>query len=188
MKAPLRVYHVAKAPDLDLGGMEGMIKQYLGMWKGKCISANLPFKVEFLIRIDGQDSPVKFFADLREDEFEYIITTLATAVVRWIKLSLQGGLKSNCLFLPLNPSPLKNVHPLEQRSEEKLVNLSFLAVGAKKKLCGTEKKAFGAEKSLGEALNPGAAEVGNQLRKLGVREIQVEAVGGLPCGGFGRPD
>nr|CAD1834673.1 unnamed protein product [Ananas comosus var. bracteatus] len=72
MKAPLRVYHVAKAPDLDLGGMEGMIKQYLGMWKGKRISANLPFKVEFLIRIDGQDSPVKFFADLREDEFEYV--------------------------------------------------------------------------------------------------------------------
>lgn len=72
MKAPLRVYHVAKAPDLDLGGMEGTIKQYVGVWKGKRISANLPFKVEFLIRIDGQDSPVKFFADLREDEFEYV--------------------------------------------------------------------------------------------------------------------
>ncbi|XP_020081815.1 ferredoxin-thioredoxin reductase, variable chain-like [Ananas comosus] len=72
VKAPLRVYHMAKVPDLDLGGMEGTIKQYLGVWKGKRISANLPFKVEFLIRIDGQDSPVKFFAHLREDEFEYV--------------------------------------------------------------------------------------------------------------------
>ncbi|OAY85904.1 Ferredoxin-thioredoxin reductase, variable chain [Ananas comosus] len=72
VKAPLRVYYVAKAPDLDLGGMEGTIKQYLGVWKGKRTSANLPFKVEFLIRIDGQDSPVKFFSHFREDEFEYV--------------------------------------------------------------------------------------------------------------------
>jgi hypothetical protein len=45
---PLRVYHVLEAPDLeDIQGMEGVIKQYACLWKGKRITTNLPFKVEF---------------------------------------------------------------------------------------------------------------------------------------------
>ncbi|XP_015691524.2 ferredoxin-thioredoxin reductase, variable chain [Oryza brachyantha] len=70
--APVRVHHVSKAPDLDLRGMEGVVKQYVGVWKGKRITANLPFKVEFELRVDGQDKPVRFFAHLREDEFELV--------------------------------------------------------------------------------------------------------------------
>ncbi|PKA55426.1 Ferredoxin-thioredoxin reductase, variable chain [Apostasia shenzhenica] len=72
VKAPLKVYHVSKVPDLDLCGMEGVIKQYAGLWKGKRISANLPFKVEFLLAVEGQEKPIKFAAHLREDEFEYL--------------------------------------------------------------------------------------------------------------------
>nr|CBG76429.1 OO_Ba0013J05-OO_Ba0033A15.16 [Oryza officinalis] len=70
--APVRVHHVSKAPDLDLRGMEGVVKQYVGIWKGKRITANLPFKVEFELRVDGQDKPVRLFAHLREDEFELV--------------------------------------------------------------------------------------------------------------------
>ncbi|XP_008806674.1 ferredoxin-thioredoxin reductase, variable chain-like [Phoenix dactylifera] len=72
VKVPLKVYHVLKAPELDLEGMEGEIKQYVALWKGKRISANLPFKVEFHVAVEGQPKPVKFFAHLKEDEFEYL--------------------------------------------------------------------------------------------------------------------
>ncbi|POO04171.1 Lipoyl synthase [Trema orientale] len=71
VKVPLKVYHVPKVPELDLLGKEGQIKQYVGLWKGKRISANLPYKVEFFTEVEGRGS-VKFFAHLREDEFEYV--------------------------------------------------------------------------------------------------------------------
>ncbi|KAG6528254.1 ferredoxin-thioredoxin reductase, variable chain-like [Zingiber officinale] len=70
--APLRVYHVQKAPDLDLNGLEGVIKQYVGVWKGRRISANLPFKVEFQIAVPEQPRPVKVVSHLKEEEFEYL--------------------------------------------------------------------------------------------------------------------
>uniref|UniRef100_A0A0D9VIR2 Ferredoxin thioredoxin reductase alpha chain domain-containing protein n=1 Tax=Leersia perrieri TaxID=77586 RepID=A0A0D9VIR2_9ORYZ len=70
--APLRVYHVMKAPDLDIEGMEGVVKQYVGVWKGKRITANFPYKVEFHLPVEGQPKPVRFFVHLREDEFEFI--------------------------------------------------------------------------------------------------------------------
>ncbi|TKW05592.2 hypothetical protein SEVIR_7G185900v4 [Setaria viridis] len=70
--APVRVHHVAKAPGLDLRGMEGVVKQYVGVWKGKRVTANLPFKVEFELNLDGQDKPVRFIAHLREREFEIV--------------------------------------------------------------------------------------------------------------------
>lgn len=70
--APVRVYHVMKAPDLDIKGMEGVVKQYVAVWKGKRITANFPFKVEFHLSVEGQDKPVRFFVHLREDEFEFI--------------------------------------------------------------------------------------------------------------------
>ncbi|CAN6273618.1 unnamed protein product [Urochloa humidicola] len=70
--APLRVHHIVKAPDLDIQGMEGVVKQYVGVWKGKRITANLPFKIEFQIDVEGQPKPVRFFVHLREDEFEFV--------------------------------------------------------------------------------------------------------------------
>eukprot|EP00262_Sarcandra_glabra_P016012 TRINITY_DN506_c0_g1_i2.p1 TRINITY_DN506_c0_g1~~TRINITY_DN506_c0_g1_i2.p1 ORF type:complete len:167 (-),score=15.75 TRINITY_DN506_c0_g1_i2:624-1124(-) len=69
--APLKVFHVPKMPELDLSGMEGVVKQYVGVWKGKRISANLPFKVEFFTQVPGRGL-VKFFAHLKDDEFDFL--------------------------------------------------------------------------------------------------------------------
>ena len=71
MKVPLKVYHVPRIPEVDLTGMEGVIKQYVGLWNGKRISANLPYKVQFIEEIEGR-GPVKFFAHLKEDELEFL--------------------------------------------------------------------------------------------------------------------
>ncbi|KAI3419940.1 MFS domain-containing protein [Psidium guajava] len=71
VKVPLKVYHVPRVPEVDLTGMEGELKQYVADFKGKRISANLPFKVQFVKEIEGR-GPVKFFAHLKEDEFEYV--------------------------------------------------------------------------------------------------------------------
>ncbi|XP_020580965.1 ferredoxin-thioredoxin reductase, variable chain-like [Phalaenopsis equestris] len=72
VKAPVKVCHVAKAPGVELQGMEGVIKQYVGLYKGKRISATLPFKIEFIWPVHGHEKPIKFFAHLREDEFEFL--------------------------------------------------------------------------------------------------------------------
>jgi hypothetical protein len=61
-----------KAPGLELCGMEGVVKQYVGVWKGKRITGNLPFKVEFELKLDGQGKPARFLAHLREEEFEIV--------------------------------------------------------------------------------------------------------------------
>eukprot|EP00270_Netrium_digitus_P008615 TRINITY_DN2587_c0_g1_i1.p1 TRINITY_DN2587_c0_g1~~TRINITY_DN2587_c0_g1_i1.p1 ORF type:complete len:278 (-),score=68.35 TRINITY_DN2587_c0_g1_i1:356-1072(-) len=61
------VFHVPKAPKLDLEGYEGEVKDILGDWKGVPVSANLPYKVQFTISVDGAD--VKFFAHLKREEF-----------------------------------------------------------------------------------------------------------------------
>lgn len=71
VKDGVKVYHVPKVPELDLSGLEGEIKQYVGLWNGKRISANLPYKVQFVTEIQGRGS-VKFFAHLKEDEFDYV--------------------------------------------------------------------------------------------------------------------
>ncbi|KAJ9691765.1 hypothetical protein PVL29_013838 [Vitis rotundifolia] len=71
VKVPLKVFHVPRVPEVDLTGREGVLKQYVGVWKGKRISANLPFKIEFVADIEGR-GPVKFFAHLKDDEFEYV--------------------------------------------------------------------------------------------------------------------
>ncbi|XP_052191762.1 ferredoxin-thioredoxin reductase, variable chain-like [Diospyros lotus] len=71
VKVPLKVYHVPKVPEMDLCGMEGVLKHYVGVWKGKRISANLPYKVQFITEVEGR-GPVKFFAHIKEDEFEYL--------------------------------------------------------------------------------------------------------------------
>ncbi|CAK9168691.1 unnamed protein product [Ilex paraguariensis] len=72
VKVPLKVYHVPKVPEFERTGMVGLLKQYVGVWKGKRISANLPYKVEFVTEIEGRSGPVKFSAHLKEDEFEFL--------------------------------------------------------------------------------------------------------------------
>ncbi|KAF9587196.1 hypothetical protein IFM89_039585 [Coptis chinensis] len=89
VKVPLKVYHVPKVPELDLSGMEGELKQYVGFWKGKHISANLPFKVQFFAQVPDRDGPVKFLAHLKEDE----LVTVSSI------LHLLGGLVLLCLSI-----------------------------------------------------------------------------------------
>ncbi|KAL3516469.1 hypothetical protein ACH5RR_023371 [Cinchona calisaya] len=73
VKVPLKVYHVPKVPEVELTGKIGFLKQYVAVHKGKRISANLPYKVEFVEEnIGGKKGPVKFFAHLKEEEFEYL--------------------------------------------------------------------------------------------------------------------
>lgn len=74
VKVPLKVYHVPKLPEFDLTGKVGVLKEYVGVYKGKRISANLPYKVEFVADEVSSRSgkPVKFIAHLREDEFEFL--------------------------------------------------------------------------------------------------------------------
>lgn len=67
---PLIVFHVPKNPNFELGGCEGEIKDVLKSWKGKPISANLSYKVQFDLELQGK--PVKFFAHLKENEFEVL--------------------------------------------------------------------------------------------------------------------
>ncbi|XP_060217364.1 ferredoxin-thioredoxin reductase, variable chain-like [Lycium barbarum] len=70
---PLKVYHVPKVQELDLDGRIGTFKQYVAIHKGKQISANLPYKVEFVVDgLEGRNGPVKFSAHLKEDEFEFL--------------------------------------------------------------------------------------------------------------------
>nr|GFA70326.1 ferredoxin-thioredoxin reductase, variable chain-like [Tanacetum cinerariifolium] len=73
VKVPLKVYHVPKVSEVELNGKEGKIKENIAVWKGKYISASFPIKVEFFEVLEGRgNAPVKFFAHLKQDEFEYI--------------------------------------------------------------------------------------------------------------------
>ncbi|CAN7101317.1 unnamed protein product, partial [Brassica rapa subsp. narinosa] len=62
--APLKVYHLNRVPEVDL---EGTLKDYVTVWKGKRISANLSFFKE----VEGRGL-VKFVSHLKEDEFEFL--------------------------------------------------------------------------------------------------------------------
>ena len=70
VRGPLKVYHVPKIPQFDIGGMEGVVNDYVGLWKGKRISTNFPYKVQFNVEVGGR--PIKFYAHLKEEEF-YVV-------------------------------------------------------------------------------------------------------------------
>lgn len=75
VSVPMKVFHIPKVPEFELEGMEGVVKDYVAVWKGKSISATFPFKVEFLLKdgVEGRrPGPLKFFAHLREDELEFL--------------------------------------------------------------------------------------------------------------------
>ena len=54
--APLKVYHLNRVPEVDL---EGTLKDYVAVWKGKRISANLPYEVEFFKEVEGRGCQTK---------------------------------------------------------------------------------------------------------------------------------
>lgn len=47
------VYHAPKRPELQLQGLEGTVKSIVKVFKGKELSANLPYRVEFHLEAEG---------------------------------------------------------------------------------------------------------------------------------------
>lgn len=69
---PIKVYHVPKAAaGLDIEGLEGVVVRDESVYKGKVLSANCPFKVEFNTTVPSGDK-VKFIAHLAEEEMQQV--------------------------------------------------------------------------------------------------------------------
>lgn len=57
------IYHAPKVKELQLNGMEGVVKNIVKKYKGKETSANLPYRIEFVLeKEDGKQQ--KFFAHM----------------------------------------------------------------------------------------------------------------------------
>jgi len=68
---PIQVYHVPKKTDgFSLEGLEGTVVANVSEYKGKTLSANLPYRVQF--QLDAENAKSKFFAHLEEDEVEVV--------------------------------------------------------------------------------------------------------------------
>ena len=48
------MYHAPKVPELDLEGKEGTVKLIVKKFKGKELSANLPYRVEFVLEPESE--------------------------------------------------------------------------------------------------------------------------------------
>ena len=70
VRGPLKFYHVPKMPEFDIGDMEGIVNNYVGLWKGKLIYANFSYKFQFNVEVGGR--PIKFYAHLKEEEFDVV--------------------------------------------------------------------------------------------------------------------
>lgn len=57
------VYHAPKTPELDLEGKEGTVKLIVKKFKGKELSANLPYRVEFVLDPESE-KPKKLLVHL----------------------------------------------------------------------------------------------------------------------------
>ncbi|KAK9814137.1 hypothetical protein WJX72_001144 [[Myrmecia] bisecta] len=66
------VYHAPKKPELDLESMEGTVLEVIKEWKGKALSANLPYKTQFML--DGEDGgkAKKLLVHLTADEIQAV--------------------------------------------------------------------------------------------------------------------
>ena len=64
VKADLVVYHVPKNKELQLKGWEGEVAENVVDYKGTKISANLPYKVQFIKPTEGEGKDLKFFCHL----------------------------------------------------------------------------------------------------------------------------
>lgn len=68
--ASIKVYHIPTVPEFDLQGCEGEIRDILGEWKGKSVSANLPLKTQFKVDIDGKS--INFVAHVKDGEYKVV--------------------------------------------------------------------------------------------------------------------
>jgi Ferredoxin thioredoxin reductase variable alpha chain len=55
---PVKIFHAPKAPKegIQLEGLEGTVVKDVTHFKGKILSANFPYKVEFVLDINGAKS------------------------------------------------------------------------------------------------------------------------------------
>jgi hypothetical protein len=65
------VYHAPKTKELQLKDKEGTVKTIVKHYKGKDTSANLPYRVEFMLELEGGKQQ-KWFAHLSASEIEKI--------------------------------------------------------------------------------------------------------------------
>lgn len=56
----IMVYHAPKIKELQISGMEGVVKNIVKKYKGKETSANLPYRIEFQLEKDDGKTQ-KFF-------------------------------------------------------------------------------------------------------------------------------
>lgn len=69
--ADVTVYHVPKMPNYNLKGKEGEVLDCVSLFKGKQISANLPYKCQFIEQgEDGKEKKIN--AHLAADEIEKV--------------------------------------------------------------------------------------------------------------------
>ncbi|KAF6265711.1 ferredoxin thioredoxin reductase, variable chain [Scenedesmus sp. NREL 46B-D3] len=67
----VKVYHAAGRSDgMDLEGMVGVVKKNVLDFKGKQLSANLPYQVQFEVERNGK--PGKLLCHLDEEEIEVV--------------------------------------------------------------------------------------------------------------------
>jgi len=71
VKTPVTVYHSPKLGDFNLEGKEGEVMDVVSLYKGKQTSANLPYKVTFLIPQEGAKD-IKLVAHLSAPEIEVV--------------------------------------------------------------------------------------------------------------------
>ncbi len=60
----VKVFHAPKKPELDLQGMEGTVLEIISEYKGKKLSANLPYKTQFELEAEDGGKPKKLLAHL----------------------------------------------------------------------------------------------------------------------------
>ncbi|GLC34369.1 hypothetical protein PLESTB_000736500 [Pleodorina starrii] len=69
--APVKVYHSHQHPEgFDLNGLEGTLVKDVTHFKGKILSANFPYKVEF--HVAGEGKLAKLLVHLAEEEIQAI--------------------------------------------------------------------------------------------------------------------
>jgi hypothetical protein len=68
----VKIYHMPKRQDgLDLQGFEGTVQEVITEYQGKPLTANCPYKIQFLIpKDDGKDQ--KLISHLKASEIEAV--------------------------------------------------------------------------------------------------------------------
>ena len=103
------VYHAPKISELQLEGKEGTVKQIVKVFKGKELSANLPYKVEFLLeKKEGEKRQQKVWVHLVGHPFlcRPVLTMVPhlVNVVNVVSIAVKMNMLLQMLNAPLHPA------------------------------------------------------------------------------------